>query len=74
MTIIPTNVQLISIENTTDTHVVIKAKTQNYEEISFFKTKLKTEKILENVVSDTGTTAVEGDGAYLTVTIEGELP
>lgn len=70
MTIIPTNVQLISIENTTDTHIVIKAKTNNYEEISFFKTKIKTEGILENVVSDTGTTA----GSYLTVTIEGELP
>lgn len=70
MTIIPTNVQLISIENTTDTHIVIKAKTNNYEEISFFKTKLKTDGILENVVSDTGTTA----SSYLTVTIEGELP
>lgn len=70
MTVIPTNVQLISIENTTDTHIVIKAKTNNYEEFSFFKAKLKTEGILENVVSDTGTTS----GSYLTVTIEGELP
>lgn len=70
MTIIPTNVQLTSIENTTDTHIVITAKSKYYEEIAYFKTKLKTEEILENVVSDTGSSA-EG---YLSVTIEGELP
>lgn len=76
MTIIPTEVQLISIENTTDTHVVIKARTTDYEEISFFKTKLKTEKILKNVVSDTGTTIKDNrnNKMYLHVTIEGELP
>ena len=70
MTVIPINVQLSSIENTTDTHIVIKAKSNNYDEIAFFKTKLKTEGILENVVSDTGTT----QNGYLSVTIEGELP
>lgn len=70
MTIIPTNVQLTSIENTTDTHIVIVAKSQKYQEIAYFKTKLKTEGILENVVSDTGSVS----GGYLTVTIEGELP
>ena len=70
MVIIPSNVQLSSIENTTDTHIVIKAKSNNYDEIAFFKTKLKTEGILKDVVSDTGTTS----GGYLSVTIEGELP
>ena len=70
MTVIPTNVQLISIENTSDTHIVIKAKSKHYEEIAYFKTKLKVEEILENVVSDTGSAS----GGYLSVTIEGELP
>lgn len=70
MVIIPSNVQLSSIENTTDTHIVIKAKSNNYDEIAFFKTALKTEGILKNVVSDTGTTK----NGYLSVTIEGELP
>ena len=70
MTVIPTNVQLTSIENTSDTHVVIKAKSKHYEELAYFKTKLKVEKILENVVSDTGSAS----GGYLSVTIEGELP
>lgn len=70
MTVIPTNVQLTSIENTSDTHIVIKAKSKHYEELAYFKTKLKVEEILENVVSDTGSAS----GGYLSVTIEGELP
>lgn len=70
MAVIPKSVQLISIENTTNTHIVITAKTPRYEQIAFFKTKLKTDGILNNVVSDTGTM----QGGYLTVTIEGELP
>ena len=61
---------IISIENTIDTHIVIKAKSTSYEEIAYFKAKLKTEDILDNLVSDTGT-LVDG---YLNVTIEGELP
>lgn len=70
MTVIPRGVQLISIENTVDTHIVINAKSTSYEEIAYFKAKLKTEKILNNVVSDTGTLTDN----YLNVTIEGELP
>lgn len=70
MTVIPANVQLTSIENTTNTHIVITAKSKNYQEIAYFKTKLKTEEILENIVSDTGSVS----GGYLNVTIEGELP
>lgn len=70
MTVIPTNVQLTSIENTTDTHIVITAKSKYYEEIAYFKTKLKTEEILQNVVSDTGLSKA----GELSVTIEGELP
>lgn len=70
MAVIPKGVQLSLIQNTTDTHIVITAMSPKYEQIAFFKTKLKTEGILENVVSDTGTM----QGGYLTVTIEGELP
>lgn len=70
MAVIPKNVKLLSIENTSNTHVVIKAQSSKYEEMAFFKTKLKVEEILENVVSDTGTI----QGEILNVTIEGELP
>lgn len=70
MAVIPKEVQLTSIENSTDTHIVIIAQSPKYEQIAFFKTKLKTEGILKNVVSDTGTM----QSGNLTVTIEGELP
>lgn len=70
MAVIPKSVQLISIENTSGTHIVITAKSPKYEQIAFFKTKLKTEEILKNVVSDTGIM----QKGYLSVTIEGELP
>jgi len=70
MAVIPRGVQLISITNTVDTHIIITAKTNSYEEIAYFKAKLKTEGILENVVSDTGIL----ENNYLNVTIEGELP
>lgn len=70
MAVIPKNVQLTSIENTSGTHIVINARSSRYEQIAFFKTKLKVEEILENVVSDTGVI----QNGYLSVTIEGELP
>ena len=70
MAVIPTGVQLISIENTSDTHIVISAKTSEPEQMAYFKTKIKTEEILKKVVSDTGTM----QGGNLTATIEGELP
>lgn len=70
MAVIPKEVQLTSIENTSNTHVVINAKSSRYEQIAYFKTKLKVEGILNNVVSNTGTM----QNGYLSVTIEGELP
>ena len=70
MAIIPKNVQLTSIENTSNSHIVIIAKTTKYEQAAYFKAKLKTEKILKDVVSDSGTI----QSGYLIVTIEGELP
>lgn len=70
MAVIPRNVQLISIENTSGTHIVIKAQSVKFQEIAYFKTKLDVDGILKNVVSDTGTS----QQGYLVVTIEGELP
>jgi len=70
MVVIPRNVQLVSIENNSDEHVTIVARSNTFQQIAYFKTKLNYEGILTNVVSDTGTSQ---DG-YLTVTIEGDLP
>lgn len=70
MAIIPKEVQLLSISNTNDTHIVLEAKSSKYEQLAFFRTKIKTEEVLKNVISDTGV----ADGSMIKVTIEGELP
>lgn len=67
---IPEKVQITSIENTTGTHVVIQAQASDYDQLGYFKAKIKTDNILTNVVSTSG---VKQDG-IVKVTIEGELP
>jgi len=70
MFVIPKNVQLTSIENTSNTHIVIKAQAEKYEQLGYFKGRLKTDNILTNVISDSG----QKQGGVVVVTIEGELP
>ena len=70
MTVIPKNVQITSIENTTGKHIKINAQSHKYEQLSYFKGKLKTQAILLNVTSDSG--VKEGD--IVKTTIEGDLP
>lgn len=69
MFIIPENVQITSIENTTDKHIVIVAQASQYEQLGYFKAKLKSDGILNNVVSDSGVS----EGGVVKVTIEGDL-
>lgn len=70
MSSIPTNVQLTSIENTSGTHIVIKAQSVNYEQLGMFKAQIIVDHILDNVKSDT---SIKQEGV-VKVTIEGELP
>ena len=70
MSVIPQNVQLVSIENTTGTHIKIVAQSNKYEQLGYFIAKLKTEMILNDVISTSG----QKDGDAVVVTIEGELP
>ncbi len=70
MAIIPKEVQLLSITNDNTTHIIIEAQSSKYEQLAFFKTKIKTEDVLKNVISDTGVSS----GSNIKVTIEGELP
>ena len=70
MTIIPKEVQLTSIENSNGSHIKIEAKSSKYEQLAFFKTKIKTEGILSNVISDTGV----AENSSIKLVIEGELP
>lgn len=70
MSIVPENVQLTSIENTSDTHIVINAQSDKYEQLGYLKAKIQTEVILTNVIS----TAGQKDNSAVTVKIEGDLP
>lgn len=70
MASIPTNVQITSIENTTNRHIVMEAKSTKYEQLGFFIATLKNEVILQDVIS----TAGQKEGDIVTIKIEGELP
>ena len=66
---IPNKVQLVSIDNTENKHIVIVAQSEKYEQLGYFIAKIKTEKILRKVVSSSSIK----NGDVVTVTIEGEL-
>ena len=70
MSVIDSTVQITSIENTTDKHIVIKAQSAQYPGLGYFKTRLQTQNILTNVVSGSGTKQND----IISVTIEGDLP
>ena len=67
---VPKSVQVTSIKNTKDKHIVIKAQSEKYEQLGYFKGQLSVDGILNDVKSDSG---VKSDG-IVKVTIEGELP
>lgn len=72
MSIIPKEVQLTSVENTTGSHIVINAQAERYEQLGYFKVKIANENILkaDTVVSTMGTK----DGDMVKIVIEGDLP
>lgn len=71
MYIIPKEVVITSIENTTDNKVVIQAQSSKYEQLGYFKAKLRVDGVLQ---PDTikSTSGVKQDG-IIKVTIEGDL-
>jgi len=70
MSIIPVNVQITSIENSTGTHVVIYAQSNKYEQLGYLVAKMKTDVILTNVISTSG----QKEDDVVIVKIEGDLP
>lgn len=70
MYVIPEDVQITSIENTTKKHIVIHAQAEQYEQLGYLKAKLKADNILTDVISDSGVK----DENLVKVTIEGDLP
>ncbi len=69
MVIIPQNVQLLSVENTSGDKIVIEAQAEKYEQLGFFIAEIKTDGILGNVISTSG----QKEGGVVTIRIEGEL-
>lgn len=66
----PKDVQITSIENTTSKHIKIEAQSEKYEQLGYFKGKIKNEGLLLNVISDQGVK----NGDIVKTTIEGDLP
>ena len=70
MNVIPTSVQIKSIQNTGERHVEILVESPKYEQIAFFIGSIKTEVVLTNVISTSG----QKSNDVITVKIEGDLP
>ena len=72
MNVIPKGVTITSIENTTDSHIVINAQSADYDLLGFFKGRLIVDSILSpsTIVSTSG---VKQNGV-VKVVIEGDLP
>lgn len=73
---IPKEVILTEIKNTETTsggrtvqHITIDAQAEKYEQLAYFKAKLKNANVLENITSTEG----QKDGSTVKVTIEGDL-
>lgn len=71
MFVIPQKVQITAISNQEGTeHIVIKAQSEKYEQLGYFKAVLDSKGILLNVKASSGIK----DGDVVKVTIEGDLP
>ena len=70
MSVIPASVQITSIQNTQDRHIVINAQSDKYEQLGYFVAVLKNDVILTEVTSTPG----QKSNGVVTIQIEGELP
>ena len=70
MYVVPSEVILVSIENTSGNQISIVAKSQDYEQLGLFKAMLYAEQILTNVTS----TSSYKEDKDIYVTIIGNLP
>ena len=68
--IMPEEVQLESIQKTTDRNIEIVVKSDNYDKLRYFTVKMKLGDILNNATSS----SEENNDNLITVKIEGELP
>ena len=66
----PEEVQITSIQNTTDRHIEIQAQSKNYDQLGYLTTNLKVSGVLNDVISTTG----QQQNNIITIKIEGDLP
>lgn len=67
---VPEAVQITAIENYSDNKIRINAQSTQYEQLGYFKSAIKTNEILYNVVSQ----QMYKEGDVVKTVIEGELP
>lgn len=72
MNVIPKGVQITSIENTSSSHIVINAQSEDYDLLGIFKGSL----IVEGVLSPSTVVSTSGvkQGGIIKIVIEGDLP
>ena len=70
MYIMPTGVQIVSIQNTSSTHIEIIAQSTKYEQLGFLVANIQTESVLTNVIPSAG----QKENGIITIKIEGDLP
>lgn len=70
MYIMPDEVQITSIQNTTDKHIEIQAQSKSYAQLGYLTTNIKVSEVLLNVISTSG----QQDNEIITIKIEGDLP
>ena len=68
--ITPTGVQITSIQNTTDKHIVIKAQSNDYDQLGYLVSSLRNQNVLTSVLSSTG----QKSNNIVSIQIEGDLP
>ena len=67
---VPKQVQITSIDNSTDKHIIIQAQSSEYQYLGYLKSEIQNQAILLNVTSTSGTRTND----MIQVTIEGDLP
>ena len=70
MYIMPDEVQITSIQNTTEKHIEIQAQARSYAQLGYLTTNIKVSEVLLNVISTSG----QQNNGIITIKIEGDLP
>ena len=70
MYVMPEDVQLTSIQNTTSKHIEIQAQSKSYAQLGYLTASIKASGILTDVISTSG----QKSNNIVVIKIEGDLP